>query len=154
MRLVNPSSAPIPDTTPDRSVFAPRKAYQLVGTVVHITEQGREMLLQWKSRDGMWEQRTFVVLDNAVNVASGGDITHWRATSLTHLEQGNEVTIDYLPLGAQWNLALLVRGRSDENTLAATNTTEAGRLQIPDEAFGSFMADMAFHRIAEKKACA
>jgi hypothetical protein len=137
----------------DRSLIAPRKAYRVAGVVVCITENGREMLLQWRSRDDMWCYGAFVVTKDAVFAIEGRGPSHWNTPHLKELVPGTIVTIDYLPLGPQ-NLALVIRGGSDENTLAATNITKSGRLQTPDEAFCSSMADVAFHRIAEKKACA
>ena len=138
-------------TMVDRSRIGPRKAYRITGVVVCITESGREMLVQWKSRDDMWVQRTFVVPSDAVIVVNDGDLANWNAAQPTDLEPGDEVTIDYLPLGPQ-NLALVIRLGREEPVLGAKNTADI--VQVQDEAFGSAMVNVTLLRIAEKEACA
>ncbi len=135
----------------DRSLLGPRKAYRITGVVVCITESGREMLVQWKCSGDMWAQGTFVVPSDVVIVVTDGVPTCWNTAQPTDLEPGDEVTIDYLPLGAQ-NLALVIRLVREASSLEAKNTAEI--LQVPDEAFGSSMVDVALLRIAEKKVCA
>jgi hypothetical protein len=138
-------------TTVERTSIGPRKAYRIEGVVVCAVECGREMLVQWKCRDDTWMQGTFVVPNDAVTVVDDGDLANWKTARPTDLEPGDEVTIDYLPLGPQ-NLALVIRRGLKESALEAKNTAEI--LRAPDEGFCSSMVDVALPRVAEKKACA
>ena len=127
----------------------PRKAYRITGRVVCCTAKGRESLVQWKNRD-TWEHGTFIVAGETAYVFDEGDSSHSSSTP-PDLEPGDEVTIDYIPLGKQVQALVIRWGRKEFVTEASDS---AVMLQSSDEAFFSSMVDVAVPRIAEKKACA
>jgi hypothetical protein len=123
----------------ERAKIGPRKAYRMTGVVVYLRKVSREMLIQWRCGDGLWRQGTFLASDEAMVVLDDGGFLPWDALQTSDLEQGDEVTIDYLPLGRQ-NLVFIIRCRNSTGLLRASNE--------------DFCSSTAISRLEERKACA